>query len=267
MRRGWVQFRYGFDRHALRDRLVDLGLAPGQTVVVHSSFDSFEAFRGSAADVIAVLLDVLGPEGTLIMPTIPFTGSAVEYAASGPVFDVRRTPSQMGLLSEILRRNPNAVRSIHPTHSVAAVGRLAQQMTAGHSLARTPCGAGSPWHKLLDHQGKILLLGTGIRAMTFFHTCEEILEPVMPFSPFTREVYTLSSRDLNRELVTTSTRLFEPSLSRRRNLEPLQRELASRGLWHSIRIGTLDAVLLDAHEVLRTCQDMAARGYYCYDAE
>jgi aminoglycoside 3-N-acetyltransferase len=266
LRRNWMRARHGFDAGALRDRLVSLGIRPGDTIMVHSSFDRFEAFRGTPTDVIDVLMGIVGPAGTVMMPTIPFTGSAVDYVRGGPVFDVRRTPSQMGLLPELFRRRADSVRSVHPTHSVAAAGRLAASITRGHASTATPCGVGSPYHALLEHDGRILLLGTGIRALTFYHAVEEILEPSLPFSPFTTGTFTLQSRDHDQNIVTNTTRLFEPSVSRRRNLDILVPELKQRGEWRSTRIGTLEAVLLDARDVLETCTEMASRGYYCYDA-
>ena len=124
----------------LRDALVQLGIAPGDVVFLHSSFDAFAGFTGKATDVIATLQSVLGAAGTLLMPTLPFTSTAVEYVRSHAAFDVVRTPSRMGLLSELFRRSSGVLRSVHPTHPVAAWGHDAAAMIAGHHLATTPCG-------------------------------------------------------------------------------------------------------------------------------
>ncbi|NJS39886.1 MAG: AAC(3) family N-acetyltransferase [Rhodobacteraceae bacterium] len=59
-------------------------------------------------------------------------------------FDAKRTPSEMGLLTELFRRAPGAKRSLHPTHSVTALGPLAEQLTATHHQATTPSGRGTP---------------------------------------------------------------------------------------------------------------------------
>src|SRR5205807_1636548 len=68
-----------------------------------SAFDSFLGFQGGPVDVIRTLREVVGARGTLMMPAIPFRGTAVEYALGDPVFDVRRTVSRMGLLTEVFR--------------------------------------------------------------------------------------------------------------------------------------------------------------------
>jgi aminoglycoside 3-N-acetyltransferase len=69
---------------------------------------------------------------------------------------------------------PNVLRSLHPTHSVAAFGSLAAQLTAGHALSSTPCGAHTPYAKLLEQDGQVLLLGVGLKNLTVFHTVEAL---------------------------------------------------------------------------------------------
>jgi Aminoglycoside 3-N-acetyltransferase len=141
-----------------------VGLRQGDSTLVQSSFDAFEGFDGKPSDVIEVLKDVVGPRGLLMMPTIPFSGTAIEWARSHPLVGVRRTPSRMGLISQIFRRSPNVMRSMHPTHPVTAWGAQAAECMAGHPLARTPCGAGSPYHGLLARDGDVLLLGVDVNA-------------------------------------------------------------------------------------------------------
>jgi aminoglycoside 3-N-acetyltransferase len=265
LHRTWGRARHGFDADALGSALARLGLAQGDVVLVHSSFDRFEGFTGKPTDLIAVLQRAIGPSGTLLMPTMPFNGSALTWAAEGATFDVRRTPSRMGLLTELFRRSPGVVRSVHPTHPVAAWGARADTLTADHYLATTPCGAGSPFARLLEHDGKVLLAGTGIGVLTLFHTIEEILEPEMPFSPFTAEKFTLASRDGEGRIVTSTMRLFNPERSRQRNLDRLVPALKARGAWRERRVGTVDLVLLDATEILDACRMLAKNGLYCYD--
>ena len=193
LRLRYVRWRYAFDANQFHDFLHDLGLNKGDVVLVHSSYNSFEGHTGTPVEIIKTLQSTVGDEGTLLMPTMPFSGTALDYIQNGKPFDARRTPSRMGLLTELFRRMPDVVRSVHPTHPVAAWGALAQTITADHHLCETPCGRQSPFGKLLDHNGRILFLGTGIGVLTFLHTLEEILEPDMPFSAFTDETFNLTS--------------------------------------------------------------------------
>jgi aminoglycoside 3-N-acetyltransferase len=242
-----------------------LGIRPGDVLMVHSSFDRFAGFSGKPSDVIRALQDAVGPRGTILMPTLPFTGTAVDYASRGGVFDVRLTPSQVGLLTELFRRSPEVSRSVHPTHPVAAWGARTTEMLAHHHLARTPCGEGTPFARLLEHDGRILLLGADIESLTFFHYIEEALEPGMPMSPFTKEEFSLQSRDETGATLVSKTRLFDPSLSRRRDLRRLEAVLRRETKWAERRVGELAVVLLEARDVMEASKTLAAQGVYCYD--
>jgi aminoglycoside 3-N-acetyltransferase len=245
--------------------LAKVGIGRGDVVLVHSAFDRFLGFTGKPLDVIRVLQEAVGREGVLAMPTLPFTATAVAWAESKAVFDVRRTPSQMGLLTELFRRMPGVVRSVHPTHAVAAWGDRAEDFVRGHAATATPCGAGSPYARLEEWNGKILLLGTGIGVLTYFHRVEEDIEGLMPFSPFTAEIYVINSRDAQGALVETRNRLFEPAVSRRRDLTRLVPALKAGGGWREGRVGGLDVIALGARDISKTCRAMAERGEFAYE--
>jgi len=235
--------------------------------MVHSSFDSFEGFVGEPSQVLLALQQVLTPTGTLLMPTMPFTGTALEYVSTERVFDLEKGPSRMGLITELFRRSPGVVRSIHPTHPVACWGAKAQEIAADHHLAATPCGRESPFGRLLDFDGKILLLGTEIDSLSFVHTIEETMESKLPLSPFTRETFTLRTRDKDGNILVTNTRLWNTELALRRNPFKLVPVLRERGQWKEGRAGRLSITLLKAEDVLDASLSLARRGEYFYDFE
>lgn len=255
----------GFGEAELRSALLQVGLKRGDAVIVHSSSKGFAGFRGTLQDVIRILEDVVGHEGTLMMPTLSMTGGAIEFAQSGKVFDPRTTPSQVGILTEIFRRSQGVQRSHHPTHSVAAWGSNGDWWLSDHAQADTPCGKGSPFFRLLERRGKVLLAGTGISALTFYHCAEELLESRMPEPPFTTDRFPMKYRLSGEVRETAAMRLYNPDVSRRRNLAPLEAQLRKTGRWHEAHAGTLDLILLDANEVLQTLEEMAQRGVFCYD--
>lgn len=265
LRQRYIRTFNAFTPADLRGCLADIGVEPGDTLLVHSSFDAFEGFTGRPSDVIAALVDAVAPEGTLLMPTLPFSGTAVAWARDHPLFDVARTPSRMGLLTEMFRRMPGVLRSAHPTHSVAAFGKDAEAMIAGHHLARTPCGRESPFARLLDRNGKILFLGADISSLTFFHCAEEFLESRFPVSPFTAELFHLQSKEKSGRIVITETRLFDPAVSRRRNLYKLVPELQRMGAWRQRHVGRLEVTLLGAGDVYAAIVSLANQNTYCYD--
>lgn len=92
--------------------------------------------------MVDALLTSVGPAGTVMMPTQPFRGSEYVYMKGEPVFDVRSTPSQVGKITEALRRRPEARRSLHPSHAVAAIGPDADVLLRNHEKGATSCGWG-----------------------------------------------------------------------------------------------------------------------------
>jgi aminoglycoside 3-N-acetyltransferase len=159
--------------------LTALGVRSGGALLVHSSLSALGHVPGGAESVIRGLLQALGPTGTLLFPTLTYG----DVTPKNPIFDVRRTPSCVGLIPETFRKRPGSMRSIHPTHSVAAIGPRAQQMLADHVLDSTPCGPNSPFHKLPHVKGQILMLGCGLRPNTSMHAIEEIVVPPYVFGP------------------------------------------------------------------------------------
>ncbi|NQU09683.1 AAC(3) family N-acetyltransferase [bacterium] len=144
-----------------------VGLQEGDSVIVHSSYRSLGEVAGGPATVIEALLDVIGPTGNLMLPTFNYTDPLPE-----PFYDVDQTACRTGIIPELGRRRPDAVRSLHPTHSVAVVGPDARALTDGHLETRA-FGVGSPIDRLAGRGGKILLLGVGQTANSMIHVAEE----------------------------------------------------------------------------------------------
>jgi aminoglycoside N3'-acetyltransferase len=155
--------------------LGELGITPGATVMLHSSMDEVarRVPKLDALTLVQVLQDILGQEGTLLMPTFPFLGSQLRYAETHDSFDPVRTPSRVGLATEVFRRMPGVVRSLHPTHPIAGWGRDAADLLATHHLGPT-FGPHSPLYKLRERAGLVVGLGTGLSSFTILHVAEEL---------------------------------------------------------------------------------------------
>ena len=145
------------------------GLQRHDTLLVHSSMKAIGQVEGRADTVLDVLSDYLRDHGLLVFPTLTWS----HVNADQPVFSVRDTPSVVGILPELFRRRPGVRRSLHPTHSVAALGREAEAFIAGHEQFDSPAAVGSPWHRLLQRRAKIMFIGAGIGHNTFLHGVEE----------------------------------------------------------------------------------------------
>jgi aminoglycoside 3-N-acetyltransferase len=141
-----------------------MGIAKGDVVIVHSSLSSMGYVTGGADAVIDALLETVGDEGTIVMSTL--TGWFKH-------FDVDSSPSAVGKISEVFRKRKNAYRSLHPVHSVAAIGKRAQYITEDHNNCETGCGPGTPYYKIKELNGKIMLLGVDLDRNTIMHCLEE----------------------------------------------------------------------------------------------
>jgi len=160
-------------RRHIADDLRALGVRPDGVLLVHSSLRALGPVAGGAETVVRGLLDALGPDGTLLMPALSYN----HVTPAQPIFDVRFTPSNVGALPEYFRTRPGTRRSLHPTHSVCGVGKLAAEILGRHAEDRTPCGPRSPFRLLPEHDGQILMLGCGLRPNTSLHGVEELSEP------------------------------------------------------------------------------------------
>jgi aminoglycoside 3-N-acetyltransferase len=264
LRMNYMRWCHGFGSVELLSALRKLGVRQRDAILVHSGMEGFAGWKGTIPEIVSVFEEAVGPGGTLLMPTFSVSGSAVDFVKRGLIFDPRLTPSRTGLLTEVFRRSAGVVRSVHPTHSVAVWGTEKDWWIENHHLAGTPCGRATPFYRLWERDGKIVFAGVDISTMAFFHCAEELLEPVMPFSPFTSERYTMSCRLDGGAIQTAPTRLYAPEVSRRRCLRPLEAELKRKHLWHEGRVGSLTIVVLAAVEVLGTLKEMADRGVFCY---
>ena len=180
-----------------------LGLAEGDTVFVHSSLDELHlAFPFGR--ILPLLKAVVGARGTVLFPTYPGLPS-YEFLARGHVFDVRRTPSFMGLLTEYARRQRDAVRSLHPTKSVCALGRLARELTAEHHLSPYPFDRPSPYYKLMECGGKVVGLGVSTRALSFVHCADDALRGEFPVRVYHPRLFAARCVDYEGREVTVET--------------------------------------------------------------
>ncbi|OQA86462.1 MAG: SPBc2 prophage-derived aminoglycoside N(3')-acetyltransferase-like protein YokD [Lentisphaerae bacterium ADurb.Bin242] len=158
--------------------LKKLGVKENDNLLVHASLRSLGEVPGGAETVIRGLLEALGPEGTLLFPTLSYR----DVNSDHPVFDVLNTPCCVGALPEYFRKRPGTVRSVCPTHSVSGVGRNAERLLGDHCRDTTPCGPNSPFRKLRELGGWILFIGCGIHPNTSMHAVEELVEPVYLFT-------------------------------------------------------------------------------------
>ncbi len=188
----------------LRAALTGLGLGPGDIVLMHAAMTELGWVIGGVQTVLQSVLDVLGDQGTLVMPAFssqlsdpgdwtspPVPKSWVQPIRDHmPLFDAATTPIRgIGRVADALRALPGTRRSVHPRDSFIAHGPAAKAVLADHPLAYS-LGRESPLGKLHDRGAKILQMGAGFDSCTCFHLAEHDLPGGIPdpeLTPIRRE--------------------------------------------------------------------------------
>ncbi len=229
----------------LTDGLKALGIRRGMQLLVHSSLSSFGTVEGGADTVIDALLSLVTSDGTVIVPTL--TGSETLTPGNPPVFDPDINECWTGLIPETFRRRREAVRSLHATHSVAAIGAAAEEVTREHIDSITPCDEQSPYGLLagLD-EAYILLIGVGHESNTTLHHVEELAG-----------VDYHLQRLPCRSLISAGGSSFERTIFLHRYGQPrkfnaIEPVLVERGIERRARIGQAEIRLVHTRGLVRT---------------
>lgn len=243
----------------LVDGFRSLGVEAGDTLLVHSSYKSFGPVDGGPQTVVSALEAVLGPEGTLIMPTFNFDFN------KGQAWDVRSTPSKMGVLTELVRVDPRAKRVFHPFYSFAILGKHAEML--GGLRYKSSYERNSVFGKLRDLDGKIMVIGLSYNdSMTFFHHIEQMEGVDYRFlKQFTGEVtdwdgttrtdtFEMLVRDIDKGVLTM--------------VDPMGALMEKKGVIKSAKIGEADVKLMKANEAYAfTAREMRRDPHLLYKIE
>lgn len=234
--------------HDIVEGLRKLPIKENPVILVHSSLKSFGRVEGGAQTVIDALLAICGERGTLVMPTLSF-GSVDE---KDPCFDVRETPSDCGIITEVFRKLPKARRSLHVVSSAAAMGRMAEYITCSHN--DTPCGPETPYGKVVELHGYSLFIGTTFRSNTLFHVAEEHVNP--SYLRY-KTIENVRIRDYDGKVKIRSFRRYDCwQTGIIRKLEKMERVFEKEGVLSRIRIGNSDITLIKADDNFRISCDV-----------
>jgi aminoglycoside 3-N-acetyltransferase len=232
---------------ALCAALDAIGLQRNRDLLVHSSWAGLRQLRAKPSEVVATLRSYTGDAATLVMPAHP-----IEKEEGGLLlFDVERTPSRMGMLSETFRRTPGVVRSPVPVAPVSALGRAAAEYTSDYrgDSSSTPWGIGSPWWQICERDGQVLVLGVDfVRTLTLMHVAFDVLGAENPIDDYYEDVHYLVTQRGVAERWTMRRQ--------RRDLETYLATLAFRrlaleaGVVRSTTVSGIQVAILDAKRFL-----------------
>lgn len=159
----------------IADAMKECGMSRGSVVFIQSRWAEFYNCESTPSEVIDEILKVIGPEGTLGMACMP-------SIREGKIFNVKRTPTNCGLLAEAFRKYPGVKRSIHVKHSVCAIGPKADYLVSEHHLGDTPWDKKSPYYRLYELNALNFGLGLGKYWMgTIIHCADSLLKDELPY--------------------------------------------------------------------------------------
>jgi len=148
--------------------IIKLGIKSTDTLLIHSSMKAIGEVDGGADTVLDAFIEYMS-DGLLIFPTHSWTAINGENNVFNPLTE----PSCVGLLTNLFMKRPGVIRSWHPTHSVAALGKDAEEYVSGEENRRTACPRRGCYGKLYDRNAKILFLGCSMMRNTYIHGVEE----------------------------------------------------------------------------------------------
>jgi aminoglycoside 3-N-acetyltransferase len=264
-RRATVRAFFSYEPAELVRALRALGIRNGDSVMFHSAFEEHHGFRGSIETLIDTVLEAVGPAGNLLMVSLPYRSSALDYLTNLKQFDVRKTPSAMGLVSEFFRRRRGVLRSVHPSHPVLACGPRAAWFVEGHETCASPCGPGTPFAKLREVGGKVAFFNVSFAYFTFFHHLEHVVQPHLPFQLYHDPPFEVQVIDRDGKRISVRTLAFSRETLRRRRFQVLETWLWKHGVIRKGRVGASSLLLVELDHVINAVEDMTRQGIFFYD--
>lgn len=246
------------DREVLARNLAAIGVQPGGLVMVHSGAVGLAKVGWEPAEFLDFLCDYLGPHGTLAMPTHPVLSEKSGRLA----YDVKRSPSSVGMVSELFRRRAGVVRSECPYSAAAAIGPLADELIRDHRRSFAPHDALSPYAKLGELQGQALCVACPLVRLTILHVAEDVCRETLHIPDFYEErviVVRQAGREEERSIHTRAGWLWwYLALSR------WQRDMWRHGFVRAARPEGLSLLAVSAAPVIQWMTDDARRGRSLY---
>ncbi|MCX7016837.1 MAG: AAC(3) family N-acetyltransferase [Candidatus Sumerlaeota bacterium] len=238
--------------HTLPELIADLrrmGVEPGDTLIVHSSFKSIGGVEGGPATVVEALKTAVGREGLLALPVFTF-GRFETFSAAA-------SPSQTGAVTEVFRRSEGVVRSPHPTHSMALWGADAEEIAQAHEDT-AGLDVGSPYDLAARRpRARQLMIGVRATVNSYIHVCEAILG-----LPYIGKVYWYG-KIRTYEIVhpdgwrETRVNLRAPGCSK--GFGAVDEEMKRRGTLRWERLGDAECQILNPADVLDAVRALTRR--------
>lgn len=249
-----------FVEHTKENLLADLsamGLKHTDAIMVHSSMKSIGAVAGGADTVVDAFMEYF-KEGLFMTPTHTWAQMGENHS----LFDPEEEPACVGIIPNVFRQREGVVRSLHPTHSIAAYGPKAAAYIKGEENVITPAQPGGCWSRLLDVDAKILLVGCTHARNTFMHAVEEHLD--VPER--------LTAEPVNFQIKMPDGSIKDVAVHRHYNpvtahiseeYDKLAQAFYDCGAAKKVKFGDADCILCEAREIYRVMEKVLAHEINC----
>ncbi|MDB3905035.1 AAC(3) family N-acetyltransferase [Crocinitomicaceae bacterium] len=239
----------GISKKDLHNYFSKIGIREGDSLLVHSSLSKIGYVKNGANTVVDALLELIGPNGNLMMPSSPNALLQLDFVNKGEVFDVLNTPSVLGSITESFRNRDGVLRSLNYLEPVCAYGKNARYLTEGHFGEVTPYTKNSPFHRLTEFNGKILYLGVDLdNAGTSLHVLEDSVD--FHFPVYASGEFLVKIKDKEGKIHTVTTKAHNPVFSKKRKCNELIPMFLESGVCEKVYIGNAESYIFDAKKML-----------------
>ena len=258
---------WAYDADAFIRQLRSIGVQPGTTLMVHSSWQLHSGFKGKPATLVDALKRAVGEEGLLVMTSMPYHNmSSADWLAKGKPMNVRRSPSMMGLVSEVFRRSAGVHRSLSATHPLLAWGKDAEAFLAGHENADKPFGGASPFARLVERNALLLGHDAPFATFTFTHFVEDQLADTLAVPLYEAEPRRGTVIDYDGVEHEQAVYVLSAEANRLRREHRLVARLQEEGSLHQARIGNTHLTWIRAGDLLAGARRLAKDGPHFFDS-
>jgi aminoglycoside 3-N-acetyltransferase len=237
-----------FTKDFLVQNLKSIGIQKGDSLLVHSSLSKMGYLENGPDTIIDALLEVIGTEGNLLMPSSPNALLQLNYIKSNTLFDAKNSPSKLGAITEVFRKRNGVFRSLNATEPVCALGPDAHYLTKGHFNELTPYTKKSPFYRLVEKNGKILYIGVTLaNAGTSLHLLEDAVDFKYPV--YFPEVFDVKIKDSTGNIHEVKTKVHNPEYSKKRKCDDLLPLFLEEEVCSKVKIGNADSYLFDSKKM------------------
>ncbi len=256
--------------------LKSIGIKQGDIILLHSSLKSIGYVEKGPNTVINAILKVIGSKGTLAVPTYPLKGSMYKTCTmENYIFDYKRSPTSLGAIPSAFLKLKGIYRSIHPTHSISAIGKFAKDITEKHHIGNMTYGKNSPWAKILELNGKILGIGVSLHPNAQYHYVEDIMGDDFPIKVKVNKIYKLKCKIDNNKYIDVEVQPLDPEVAKTR-IDQKENSFIRDYFWeiyeklgilHIGNIGESRSWWVNAKEFYETLMKLAKLGITIYSTE